>query len=242
MARHICIAEEIFKDGQNMYTHWQNSTHPILNIAPAGHFLLLHFVRQNGCARIACASFARQHFINVATQKRKRIYIYIYIYIWTFEWWLQIFSSNELLSPTFLHSKVPFSRYLTDLTLSQHHITLDYESNQFCTDALQKWCKMMTAEGIARILKPHYSKLSLEKIKDKITLHENGDYEIQKIILDAFVLYFSRTFPSSDSKGEEFVCKHGSCTNQATFISHMRCCVRCTRWEGWLITKSQIQM
>ena len=71
-------------------------------------------------------------------------------------------------------------------------IHLNFSSNKFYTDVLNKWCQQMTQDGIARILKPHYSKESVESITRQITVDESGCYEIKKIILDAFVLYFSQ--------------------------------------------------
>ena len=97
-------------------------------------------------------------------------------------------------------------------------INLNFSSNQFYSDVLNNWCQTMTQEGIARILKPHYSKESVENIKRQITLDPNGCFEIKKIILDAFVIHFSgHVVETKQNSREQDACSHAACPSRAAY-------------------------
>ena len=98
-------------------------------------------------------------------------------------------------------------------------INLSYESNNFFTDILTKWCKMMTKQGIAEILANHYSRLGaakLEKILDESIVDQEGDFTINKSVLDAFVLYSAQELEKVQGIFGP-ACEITGCTRNAVF-------------------------
>ena len=98
-------------------------------------------------------------------------------------------------------------------------INLSYESNKFFTDILTKWCKMMTKRGIAEILANHYSRLGaakLEKILDESIVDQEGDFTINKSVLDAFVLYSAQELEKVQGIFGP-ACEITGCTRNAVF-------------------------
>ena len=97
-------------------------------------------------------------------------------------------------------------------------IHLNFNSNKFYMDVLNKWCQKMTQGEIARIFKPHYFKESVKSITRQITLDESGCYEIKKIIIDAFVLYFSdQNLVTNQSLNEQVACTDADCQSQTAY-------------------------
>ena len=99
-------------------------------------------------------------------------------------------------------------------------INLRYNSNNFYTSILNQWCKSMTQEEIADILAPRHATSSAPSIENQIIVSEEGDYKINKVILDAFMLYSSEGLginETSSTREPMFTCEVNGCTGSTTF-------------------------
>ena len=69
-------------------------------------------------------------------------------------------------------------------------IRLGQPANQFYISILNNWCKDMSKEGVMAVLERH-SPNTRHAFEKRIKVDVNGDFCIEKIIMDAFVLYAS---------------------------------------------------